>query len=91
MPLPALSTELFLAGSLGFQGGQAGKLLPTQTPGLTCTVPTAMTTGRQRLSGDPGSEQTLLVSGHMQGGPQRHSLGRQETPMADTAHPRSSC
>ena len=43
-PAAAFSTELFLAGSLGVSGGQAGKLLPTetrhQTPGLTCTVPT---------------------------------------------------
>lgn len=31
LPLPALSTELFLAGSLGVSGGQAGKLLPTET------------------------------------------------------------
>ena len=31
LPLPALSTELFLAGSLGVSGRQARKLLPTQT------------------------------------------------------------
>lgn len=42
-----------------------------------------MITGRRGLCGDPGSEQTLLLSGHRQGGAQCHSLGGQETPMAE--------